>query len=405
MTPALPRLLFSLDGVPDSGSGDISMLNDGRVPSEADAPSENFFFAQQTKGGRILADLHQVISVRQVNSYSWHPNTRAPQVYKLYGSDGLRRGFDPRAKIEGDPAKSGWKFLASIDTRSKTNSIGGQYGVSIAKNKSTLGKFRYLLFDISRTENDDTFGNTFFSEIDIVGKDDPPPILAATTDAPTNSTTVHSTDGQCEIVIQSIGDPALWKWVNNKLAPALAEWYPKIAALLPSEGFTPPSHLTVTIKPGRGVATTSGNRITANSNWLRRELNHEAAGSVIHEEVHVIQQYHGRRDDPDALPNPGWLVEGIADYVRFYKFEPETHGAEINERKLDRVHYDQSYRVTANFLNWVSTNYDSNIVSKLNAAMREGRYNDEIWPKITEKSVQTLGDEWKSNLQKSLPAK
>ena len=31
-----------------------------------------------------------------------------------------------------------------------------------------LGNYRYLLFDISATENDDAFGNTFYSEIDVV---------------------------------------------------------------------------------------------------------------------------------------------------------------------------------------------------------------------------------------------
>ena len=31
-----------------------------------------------------------------------------------------------------------------------------------------LGKYRYLLFDISRTESDDDFGNTFYSEIDVI---------------------------------------------------------------------------------------------------------------------------------------------------------------------------------------------------------------------------------------------
>jgi hypothetical protein len=31
-----------------------------------------------------------------------------------------------------------------------------------------LGTFRYLLFDVHRTESADPFGNTFFSEIDVV---------------------------------------------------------------------------------------------------------------------------------------------------------------------------------------------------------------------------------------------
>ena len=31
-----------------------------------------------------------------------------------------------------------------------------------------LGRYRYLLFDISRTESDDDYGNTFYGEIDVI---------------------------------------------------------------------------------------------------------------------------------------------------------------------------------------------------------------------------------------------
>ena len=35
---------------------------------------------------------------------------------------------------------------------------------------AAIGKYRYLLFDISRTETDDDFGNTFYSEITVIEK-------------------------------------------------------------------------------------------------------------------------------------------------------------------------------------------------------------------------------------------
>lgn len=69
-----------------------------------------------------------------------------------------------------DPAKCGWKLLATVDTRPKDGKPGGQYGVSITGSSGALGKFRYLLFDVVPTETDDPWGNTFFSEIDVLQK-------------------------------------------------------------------------------------------------------------------------------------------------------------------------------------------------------------------------------------------
>ena len=47
---------------------------------------------------------------------------------------------------------------------------GGQYGVSIDDQSGSLGKYRYLLFDCWVTEAADDWGNTFYSEIDVVAK-------------------------------------------------------------------------------------------------------------------------------------------------------------------------------------------------------------------------------------------
>ena len=159
-----------VEGVKDDNGGDVDKLNDGKVPTEDDQPTENFFFNAGTEGGRLGVDLGKVIEVKQVNTYSWHPNTRGPQVYKLYASDGKGAGFVAAPKKGTDPAKAGWTLVASVDTRPKGggDDAGGQYGVSIADDKGALGKYQYLLFDVVRTEGDDEFGNTFFSEIDVI---------------------------------------------------------------------------------------------------------------------------------------------------------------------------------------------------------------------------------------------
>jgi hypothetical protein len=395
-----------VEGDADSAGGEVSRLNDGGVPAQEDSPEENFFFAAGTDGGRILVDLNHAIEIKQVNTYSWHPSDRGPQVYELYASDGAAANFDTHPAKGKDLAACGWELKAKVDTRDTSKGAGGQYGVSISDTGGTLGKYRYLLLAVHQTEMNDAFGNTFYSEVDVVGKDDAAPLAAAPPDDALDSLTVMSTDGKCKITIQTSNDQALRDWAKDKLAPALAEWYPKLVAMLPSPDFHPATNISVVIKPGRGVAETSGRKISANATWLKGEITHQATGSIIHEEVHVIQSYgNARRGNPNATRNPGWLVEGIADYIRFYRFEPQTHGADISERGIANARYDRSYRVTANFLNWVSEKYDKDIVIKLNAAMREGDYSKDIWKTSTGKTLEDLGDEWKASLQKAHDSK
>ena len=42
--------------------------------------------------------------------------------------------------------------------------------------------------------------------------------------------------------------------------------------------------------------------------------------------------------------------------------------------------------------------HDKDLVRKLNAAMREGKYKEEIWKELTGKTVEELGQEWKRSL-------
>jgi Peptidase of plants and bacteria len=115
--------------------------------------------------------------------------------------------------------------------------------------------------------------------------------------------------------------------------------------------------------------------------------------------VHVVQQYHN-------AAAPGWLVEGMADYIRWFKYEPQSHGADLiwmrHQGKGFSPHYNDSYRVTANFLNWVSNKFDKDIVYQINAALREGKYSDDLWVKYTGKTAPKLGDEWSKEIEAQL---
>jgi hypothetical protein len=166
---AAKALLKMVDAEPDGNSADISVLIDGLLPDGEDQSRRNFFLNAGSGGGRVRMDLGSLLEISQVNSYSWHSGSRGPQVYRLWVSDGLGPNFNAEPNGTVDPAKCGWKSLAIVDTRTDEED-GGQYGVSISDAAGSLGKFRYLLFDFYPVEVSDNFGNTFYSEIDVIAK-------------------------------------------------------------------------------------------------------------------------------------------------------------------------------------------------------------------------------------------
>ena len=395
-----------VDGDADRNGGGVNTLHDGRLPGHEDHPSGNFFFRAGGDGGRLLADLGDVVAVKQVNTYSWHPTTRGPQVYNLYASAGTSSDFQQRPKRGTDPATHGWTLMATVDTRLCEGEPGGQYGVSVADSTDILGRYRYLLFDVFPTEPVDPFGNTFFSEIDVVVPG--APVVAAAgaeeEDRQVLQETVAAEDGKYEVTIDTTDAPDLTPWARDELAPVVKAWYPKLVAMLPSNGYQAPTHVSIVFDAGmQGVAATSGTHVRCAASWFRGQLEGEAKGAVVHELVHVVQQYgRGNKRNPNATPTPSWLVEGISDYIRWFLYEPESHGADITAGNIGRAKYDASYRITGNFLNWVSENRDKDIVRKLNEAAREGRYAPGLWQECTGHTVEELAAEWRAYLTKKL---
>ena len=378
-----------VDGRADVNGAGLRAVQDGRLPDGQDEPGANFFFAAGSEGGRLLVDLGAPVEVRQVNTYSWHATTRGPQVYRLYAADGTAKGFRAKPAAGTDPAEAGWKLLASVDTRPKSGPPGGQYGVSIRDSGgAALGTFRYLLLSVRRTEGDDPFGNTFFSEIDVDDgkRHEPPP-------PPPGVETVTVAD-RYEIVYDYSEMPELKPWIDARLKPACAKWYPAIVAMLPSDGYEAPRRATVTFRKGMsGVAGTSGTHVQCAGRWFAGNLEGEAVGAVIHELVHVVQQYRGVRG---GRRNPGWLVEGLADYIRWFLFEPPSKRPRPDPA---RAKYTDSYRTTGAFLNYVVQTHDKEIVPKLNTAMRRGRYDPELWKQHTGKTIDELWADYVKTLQ------
>ena len=158
--------LTLIDGELDQASGELSTLVDGRLPQDDDEPGGNVFFRAGSTGGRFRMDFSTPIEIAQINSYSWHPNSRGPQLYKVYGADGSEPNLNLVPKRGVDPASCGWKLIALVSTLPDKGEDGGQYAASV----SDAGQHRHLLFDVYVTELYDNWGNTFYSEIDIVSR-------------------------------------------------------------------------------------------------------------------------------------------------------------------------------------------------------------------------------------------
>ena len=190
-----------------------------------------------------------------------------------------------------------------------------------------------------------------------------------------------------EFVVDVADAPEMKEWAD-KAARVCERQYPMICDSLPSDAFKPLTAIRMTLKSDyAGVAQAGGGRITGSVKYFKANPND--IGAMVHETVHCVQLYRGRG-------NPGWLVEGVADYVRFFKYEA------TKPRPLapERAKYDGSYRTTAAFLAFLAETYDPQIVRKLNAVMREGKYKEDVWKELTGKPVEELGREWQKSLAK-----
>jgi Peptidase of plants and bacteria len=386
-------------GQMDANSGSIECLFDGRVPTAADQPSRNFFFAAGTPNGLIAVDLEKVAEVAEIVSYSWHTDSRAPQVFAVYAATGEEPGFAFPVSVDGISKASCWKKIASVNTR-QANQSGGQHAVRISDPDATLGKFRHLLFEMNATEPGNRFSHTFFSEIDVIADD---ARNVQRIKAPEIREIKFSTTNDAyRFTIDVTQVLELETWAAEELKPLIQEWYPRIVAMLPSVGFEAARHVRFRFLRDEVMKGTpayaSGSTISMNAEWFRGQLNSEARGAVVHEMVHVVQGYPNRnRRARGVVAPPGWIVEGIPDYIRWFLFEPETGGAKLLAQSLRDAKHDASYRTSANFIDWVIRNHSHNgrFLERLNAAAREGRYSGETWKELTGKSEQELADSWR----------
>jgi hypothetical protein len=175
--------------------------------------------------------------------------------------------------------------------------------------------------------------------------------------------------------------------IKQKLISTFFTVYPKIVKEYNKKSLKTVSFFIDTAY--HGVAATDNGRVVFSVAYMTKHPND--IDVVTHEVMHIAQDYGNFEG------GPGWLTEGIADYVR------HEHGVanEAAKWKLPDYkptqNYDNAYRITARFLVWVETKVKKGTVKKLDSQMRDHTYTDASWTKLTGKTVQELWMSYSEN--------
>jgi hypothetical protein len=167
-------------------------------------------------------------------------------------------------------------------------------------------------------------------------------------------------------------------------------WYPTVTSLLATESWKPPKQIKIVIKKEISApAWASGDTITVSGKWITQRP--DDLGMMVHELTHIVQSY------PRNEANVGWLVEGIADYIRWWRYEPEAPRPKIDPEKSKHT---DAYRTTAYWLAWASRKYDMRLVPALDRELRKGKDPMPVFLSTTGKTADELWKEFVTSLSR-----
>ena len=112
-------------------------------------------------------------------------------------------------------------------------------------------------------------------------------------------------------------------------------------------------------------------------------------GAMVHETTHIVQRYRNRN-------NPGWLVEGVSDYVRFFKYEP----GKLGRIDPDRAHYNGSYRTTAAFLAYLTEKIRQTDCAEAQCDDAGRQVHERRLQATDRQDRKELDDEWRATLHR-----
>jgi len=164
--------------------------------------------------------------------------------------------------------------------------------------------------------------------------------------------------------------------VAQNMASTCLTSFPKIEQILSPSPFAPP-HVIALTNTTYAIAFTVNNEVQVQIAYIRTQPGD--MGMIVHELTHVVQSY------PSG--GPGWITEGIADYVR-YQLGYQTSWSYYHCDSVSK--YTSGYNCGATFLHYVQTKYDSNIIKEINTAMKAGTYTDALFSSKTGKTPDQL---------------
>ncbi|MBZ4192240.1 basic secretory protein-like protein [Niabella beijingensis] len=162
--------------------------------------------------------------------------------------------------------------------------------------------------------------------------------------------------------------------------------YPKLM-----EAFNPNAIKTVYFKadpgyPGIAAAHPEHGYVYYGTDYI---MNHtQDIDIVTHEIMHLVQNYPS---------GPGWVSEGIADYVRHVYGIDNAAANWSLKPPVAGESYTKGYGTAARFFLWMEHHMQQGLVKKLDTLMRSGNYTDQFWVTETGKTVDQLWNDYINN--------
>ncbi len=201
----------------------------------------------------------------------------------------------------------------------------------------------------------------------------------------------------------------------------VTDWYPQINTLLfDSRHLLPYPKPHIKIEEAQqyaGVpAYTENDTIYLWARYIENQDEEDFEGMVIHELTHINQA--GKN-----VGNNGWVVEGVADYVRHKYFAKDiqptlnlsTDGRLMNyapkniyfyslQRQnvdLRKQGYEYRYTVASTFLYWLEQRKDSQIVREISTALEQGKFTPQLFENTCGKPLDILWSEFIAESQRA----
>ena len=113
------------------------------------------------------------------------------------------------------------------------------------------------------------------------------------------------------------------------------------------------------------LALTHGRSIFLNSEWFKKHP--DDYGTIVHEIAHAVM------DIQVAIEEEKWIIEGLADYVRYILGYPSKTGG---LPKYDAKRLFKGYQYTAHFFLWLRERYGETEIKEISKRISEGKTFD-----------------------------